>query len=147
MQNIIYELIESSISKFKDKAYVLSPLGRVALKFGRDEKELMNEIYLEDLEMLILNELYNNNIRVQLLDDNLYKVTCKFKKFKNVVSLITAIMTDIFYRLFDEKVKIKLDCILKEWFLGEGTLFFANGDAVKVHFDKRDAPKTSKFLK
>lgn len=114
LYNIINELVETSINRYKEKTYVLSPLGRIAIKFGRDEKEVITEIYLEDLEMLILNELYNNNIKVQLLDDNLYKVTCKFKKFKNVISLITAIMTDIFYRLFNEKVKIKLDCILKE---------------------------------
>lgn len=114
LYNIVNELVEISINKYKEKTYVLSPLGRIAIKFGRDEKEVITEIYLEDLEMLILNELYNNNIKVQLLDDNLYKVTCKFKKFKNVISLITAIMTDIFYRLFNEKVKIKLDCILKE---------------------------------
>ena len=114
LKKIIDELIEFSIQKFEGRAYVLSPLERIAVKYGRDEREVMKEIYLEDLEMLILNELYNNNIHVQLLDDNLYRATCKFKKFKNVISLITAIMTDIFYRLFDEKVKIKLDCTLEE---------------------------------
>lgn len=114
LYKVINELVEIDIVKYKDKPYILSPLGRIALKFGKDEKEVMNEIYLEDLEMLILNELYNNNIKVQLLDDNLYKVTCKFKNFNNIISIITAIMTDIFYRLFEEKVKIKLDCILQE---------------------------------
>lgn len=87
--------------------------GRIALKFSRNEKELIHEIYLEDLETLILNELYNNNIHAKLLEDNLYKVTCKFKNFNNIVSLITAILTDVFDKMFEEKAKIKLECILE----------------------------------
>ena len=114
LSRTISELTENILQDFKDKPYVLSPLGRLAIKFGRNEKELLSEIYLEDLEMLILNELYNNNIHVRVISDNLYTVSCKFKNFNNVVSLINAILTDVFYNLFDEKVKIKLECILKE---------------------------------
>ena len=108
------ELIEKEKNDFKDKYYFLSPLGRIALKYGRGEDDLLNEIYNEDLETIILNELYTNNIHVKLLGDNLYLATCKFKNFGNVVSLITAILTDVFYRMFDEKSQIKLECILKE---------------------------------
>ena len=62
--------------------------------------------------MLILNELYNNNIHVKLLGDNLYKVTCKFKNFNNIISLITAILTDVFDKMFGEKIKIRVEMIL-----------------------------------
>ena len=114
LENILTEIIEKEKNKLKEKAYVLSPLGRIALKFSKNENELMNEIYLEDLEIIILNELYNNNIHAKILKDNLYKVSFKFKNFNHVVSIITAILTDIFYRMFEEKVKIKIECILKE---------------------------------
>ena len=114
LEHILRELIEKEKNDFKDKYYFLSPLGRIALKYGRGEDDLLNEIYNEDLETIILNELYTNNIHVKLLGDNLYLATCKFKNFGNVVSLITAILTDVFYRMFDEKSQIKLECILKE---------------------------------
>lgn len=113
LNNTLKNIIEKSKNDYKEKAYVLSPLGRIALKFSRKEEELLNEIYLEDLEMLILNELYNNNIHVKLLEDNLYKVTCKFKNFNNIISLITAILEDVFNNLFEENCKIKIECVLE----------------------------------
>ena len=111
---IMQELVLKAKSKFENKQYVLSPLGRIAIKFGRKEDELLTEIYNEDLETLVLNELYANNIRVKLVGDNLYYISCKFKNFGNIVSLVTAIFTDVFYKMFEEKVKIKLECILEE---------------------------------
>lgn len=111
---IMHELVLKAKSKFENKQYVLSPLGRIAIKFGRKEDELLTEIYNEDLETLVLNELYANNIRVKLVGDNLYYISCKFKNFGNIVSLVTAIFTDVFYKMFEEKVKIKLECILEE---------------------------------
>ena len=92
---------------------MLSPIKRIALKFSRNEEKLLKEICIEDLEILILNELYNNNIHAKIIEDNLYKVNCKFKNFNNVVSLITAILTDIFDKIFNEKAEIKLECIIK----------------------------------
>lgn len=112
LNEVINEIVENTISDFSEKAYVLSPLGRIALKFSRKENEVMREIYLEDLETLILNELYNNNIHVKLLQDNLYKVNCKFKNFNNVISIITAILTDVFDRMFGEKIKMRVEMIL-----------------------------------
>lgn len=114
LESMMNELIEKAKNEFKDKCYFLSPLGRIALKYGRKEDELLNEIYNEDLETLILNELYTNNIHVKVLGENLYKVSCKFKNFGNVASLVTAVLTDVFYKMFDEKTQIKLECVLKE---------------------------------
>lgn len=114
LENVINDVVEKTIDKYKNKAYVLSAVGRIALKFSKNEKELIKELYIEDLEMLILNELYNNNIKVRILEDNLYKVTCKFKNSNHVISIITAILTSIFNNMFDEKVKIKIECLLKE---------------------------------
>lgn len=113
LNTIINNYIENKLEEFKEKAYILSPLKRIALKFSRKEEELINEICIEDLEILILNELYNNNIHAKIIGDNLYKVNCKFKNFNNVASLITAILTEIFNKIFDEKVEIKLECIIK----------------------------------
>lgn len=114
LETIMQEIILKAKTKFDGKQYVLSPLGRIAIKFGRKEEDVLKEIYNEDLETLVLNELYANNIRVKLLGDNLYCISCKFKNFGNIVSLVTAIFTDVFYKMFEEKVKIKLECILEE---------------------------------
>lgn len=113
LEEVIKEISKKELESCMDKEYLLSPLGRVALKFNRNEEELIKEIYLEDLEMLILNELYNNNIYPKVLGDNLYKITCKFKNFNNISSLVIAILTDVFYNLFEEKIKIKLECELE----------------------------------
>lgn len=114
LEKIMNELVQKAMTQYENKAYVLSPLGRIALKYNKNAKDLMIEIYYEDLEMLILNEMYNNNIHTQIIEDNLYKIECKFKNFGNVISLIVAILTDVFYRMFNEKVQIKIESIVKE---------------------------------
>lgn len=114
LDKIIDEMKIKIKKEYKDKCYFLSPLGRVALKYGRNEDELLNEIYNEDLETIILNELYTNNINVKLVGENLYVVSFKFKNFGSIASLISAILADVFNRMFEEKVEIKLECILKE---------------------------------
>lgn len=110
----INEIIQEKIEKYKERAYLISPLGRIAVKFGRKPENVMFELYCDDLQLMVLNELYNNNIKVTLLEENLYQVTCKYKSFASVISMITAIMNDIFYTMFQSMVDIKLECIVKE---------------------------------
>lgn len=76
---------------------------------------LIQEIYSEDLSITILNELYNNNIPVKLdYDTNEYIVTCKYKNFSNVITIINAIFTEAFSTIFDQSPEIKMQCFLKE---------------------------------
>lgn len=110
----IQEVAEEKVKKFSEKAYLISPLGRIALKFGRKPEKVMMELYTDDIELMILNELFNNNIKVMLLDENLYEVTCKYKSFNSVVGMITAILNDIFYTMFESKIDIKIDCTVKQ---------------------------------
>lgn len=113
LDDLICEIINNKKNKFSDKQYVLSPLGRIAIKFGRNEDELLKEIYMEDIETLVLNELYLNNINVKLVEDNKYLVNCKLKNFGNVASLVTAIFKDVFFKAFSEKISIGAKCVLK----------------------------------
>ena len=110
----IEEVIDENVKKFEERAYLISPLGRIAIKFGRKLENIIRELYNDDLQLMILNELYNNNIKVTLLEENLYQVTCKYKSFSSVMTMITAIMKDIFYTMFQNMVDIKLECVIKE---------------------------------
>lgn len=110
----IKDVIEDKIKEYEERAYLISPLGRIAVKFGRKPENIMFELYADDLQLMILNELYNNNIKVTLLEENLYQVTCKYKSFSSVITLITSILNDIFYTMFQDMVDIKLDCLVKE---------------------------------
>lgn len=98
---------------YKDKAYVLSPNGRIALKFGHNVKDIIEELYAEDTSITILNELYNNNIHVTLDEEDNYIVNCKYKNINNVFSLITAIIDDVFYRMFEQTFEAKIECEIK----------------------------------
>lgn len=110
----IEEAVNEKVKSLNDKAYLLSPLGRIATKFGRKPETLMTELYTDDIELMILNELYNNNIKVALIEENIYEVTCKYKSFSNVSSLIIAILNDIFYTMFQTKIDIKLECLIRD---------------------------------
>ena len=110
----IKEVIEDKIKEYEERAYLISPLGRIAIKFGRKSENIMFELYADDIQLMILNELYNNNIKVTLLEENLYQVTCKYKSFSSIITMVTAILNDIFYTMFQDTVDIKLDCIVKE---------------------------------
>lgn len=110
----IEDVVNEKTKQFDDKAYLLSPLGRIAIKYGRKANELMTELYNDDIELMILNELFNNNIKVILLEENLYEVTCKYKVFNNVVALLTAILNDIFFTMFQSKIDVKMECLIRE---------------------------------
>lgn len=110
----IKEMIAKKVNEFSEKAYIISPLGRIALKFGSRPEKIMEEVYNSDIELMVLNELYNNNIKVVLMEENLYEVKCKFKSVGSVVNIVTAIMNDIFYTMFERNVDIKLDCIVRQ---------------------------------
>ena len=93
----------------------MSPLNRIAPKFKQDISTLIYEIYAEDLSITLLNELYNNNIPVKLDEEtNKYIITCKFKNFSNIISLLTAIFTETFYTLFEQSPEIHIECFVKE---------------------------------
>ncbi len=113
LQNAITSVANEKIEEYKSKAYIKSPLGRIAIKFSHTLKELVSELYLEDISLTVLNELYNNNIPVVLESDNHYKITCKYKNFNNVITLINAVFNDIFYSMFEQTAEIKIECLLK----------------------------------
>ena len=50
------ELVQKAMTQYENKAYVLSPLGRIALKYNKNAKDLMIEIYYEDLEGILQNK-------------------------------------------------------------------------------------------
>lgn len=110
----IEDIVNEKTEKFDNKAYLLSPLGRIAIKYGRKSDDLMTELYNDDIELMILNELFNNNIKVVLVEENLYEVTCKYKVFNNVVSLLTAILNDIFFTMFQSRIDVKMECLIRE---------------------------------
>ena len=74
----------------------------------------MKELYYEDVTILILNQLYNNNIPVQMDENNQYIVYCKYKNLNNVFSLITAILNDVFYQMFHQTFEVTIQCEIKE---------------------------------
>lgn len=107
-------IAQEKASEFKEKAYMISPLGRIAIKFGHDESELVEELYLEDIAITILNELYNNNIKVKLDENNVFLVSCKYKNLNNVFALIMATLDDIFYTMFNQTFEAEIKCEVKE---------------------------------
>lgn len=114
LQENISELVKKNIKNYEERAYIISPLGRIALKFGSKPEKIMEEVYNSDIELMVLNELYNNNIKVLLREENLYEVTCKYKSVGSVVNIVTDIMNDIFFTMFERNVDIKLECIIKQ---------------------------------
>jgi hypothetical protein len=114
LSQAINGIVKDKEAEFKDKTYVISPLGRIAVKFGHNVQELIEELYFEDIAITILNELYNNNIHVSISDDNVYVATCRYKNINNVFSLITAILNDIFYTMFNESFEADIRCEIRE---------------------------------
>ncbi len=88
--------------------------GRIALKFGRKAEDLILELYNDDIEMIILNELYNNNMKTILIGENSYEVNCKYKNVANIITLITAILNDVFFSMFQSKIDIKIECLIRD---------------------------------
>lgn len=114
LKQAIEGIVKEKEDEFKDKSYIVSPLGRIAVKYGHNVEELIEELYYEDISITILNELYNNNIHVSLNEDNVYIVTCKYKNVNNVFALITAILNDIFYTMFKQTFEADIRCEVKE---------------------------------
>lgn len=114
LNEVIKNIAIEKEKEFKDKAYVISPLGRVAIKYGNNIKSLIEELYLEDITITILNELYNNNIKVNLTENDEYVVECKYKNLNNIFSLITATLNDIFYTMFKRSFEANIKCEVKE---------------------------------
>ena len=65
----IKEVLNEKIKMYEDRAYLISPLGRIAVKFGRKPENIMYELYSDDIQLMILNELYNNNINLKIEQD------------------------------------------------------------------------------
>lgn len=114
LKQAIDSILDEKEKEFQEKEYIISPLGRIAIKFGHNVRELLEEVYYEDISITILNELYNNNIHVSLNEDNVYIVTCKYKNINNVFSLITATLNDIFYTMFRQTFEADIRCEVKE---------------------------------
>lgn len=107
IQNVVSDVIK----KYEDKAYVVSPLNRIAPKFRKHVPTLIADMYAEDLSITILNELYNNNIPVHFDNQtNQYHITCKFKSFSNVVTLLQAIFSEAFFTLLEQTPHIHMEC-------------------------------------
>lgn len=109
----VKSVVQLKKNEFSEKAYIKSPLGRIAIKYGHKIEDLIEELYLEDMSLTVLNELYNNNIPVVLNDDDSYKITCKYKSFNNVTALLNAVFNDVFYSMFEQSAEIKMNCIIK----------------------------------
>lgn len=107
-------IVKQKVEEFQKKAYMISPLGRIAIKYGHSEEELVEELYLEDIAITILNELYNNNIKVKLDENNVFVVNCKYKNMNNVFALIMATLNDIFYTIFNQTFEAEIKCEVKE---------------------------------
>lgn len=102
------------ITKFKNNAYIISPLNRVSPKFKQNVESLIYDIYAEDLSTTILNELYNNNLPVKYdYETNTYSITCKFKDFSNIVTLLTDIFSEVFSTIFDQSPEMHMESIIK----------------------------------
>lgn len=114
LEDVIKTVVDDKEEEFKNKVYVISPLGRIALKYGHNVRDLIEELYRDDLSITILNEFYNNNIHIKLTDDNMYHVTCRYKNVANVFSLITATLNDIFYTMFKQTFEADIRCEVKE---------------------------------
>lgn len=111
----INNILEKVLANFKNNAYIISPLNRIAPKFKRDTRNLVYEIYSEDLSITILNELYNNNIPVKFdYESNQYIITCKYKNYINILNLLNAIFYDTFFTIFDQTPEMNIECNIKE---------------------------------
>ncbi|MBO5143448.1 MAG: hypothetical protein J6C46_10770 [Clostridia bacterium] len=111
----ISSITENIKNDFSYKSYIISPLNRIAPKFRHDIDSLITDLYSEDLSITLLNELYNNNIPVQLnYETNEYIITCKFKNFNNIITLINAIFSETFFTLFDLAPNMHIECDIKE---------------------------------
>ena len=113
LKQAIDSIIDERENQFKGRAYIVSPLGRIAIKYGHNSKEIIRELYAEDIYITILNELFNNNIYAFLDEDDNYVVHCKYKNLNNVFSLITATMDDIFYTMFKQSFTATIKCEVK----------------------------------
>lgn len=105
--------VENKEKEYKDKEYIISPLGRIAIKYGHDERNVIKELYAEDISITILNELYNNNINVILDEEGKYIIHCKYKNLSSIFSLIIAILDDIFYTMFEQTLEATIECKIK----------------------------------
>ena len=114
LEEAINSIVNEVQQKYEKNVYVVSPLNRIAPKFGHTTNSLIKELYYEDIIISLLNEFYNNNIPVKLNDDNSFTVTCKYKNFNNILSLTNAILTEVFSVLFNQTPEMHLDCIVKE---------------------------------
>jgi len=113
LKQAIHSIVEEKEMEYQDKAYIISPLGRIAIKYGHHVKTVIEELYIEDISITILNELYNNNIHVILDEAGNYIVNCKYKNMNNVFSLITATLDDIFYTMFKQTFEANIQCEVK----------------------------------
>ena len=113
LKQAIDTIVEEKENEYQEKAYLISPLGRIAIKYGHNVKSVIKELYAEDISITILNELYNNNIHVTLDEEDFYVVNCKYKNMNNVFSLITAILDDIFYTMFKQTFEAIIHCEVK----------------------------------
>lgn len=115
INNAIQNISQEIVNNYKEKAYIVSPLNRIAPKFKHQEYDLIYDVFTEDLSITILNELYNNNIPVKLdYSTNQYIITCKFKNCSHIIHVLTAIFSEVFYTLFNQTPEIHLECIMKE---------------------------------
>lgn len=115
IKQAISSMLPAILEAYKNKAYIVSPLNRIAPTFKHDISKLIYEIYSEDLSIAILNELYNNNIPVKLnYETSQYIITCNFNNFNNIVTLLQSIFSEAFYTLFDQSPEIHMECIIKE---------------------------------
>lgn len=114
IKSVVSTIVSEKIKEFENKEYVLSPLYRIALKYDKKIPELLEELYYEDLSIIVLNELYNNNIHATLQEDNSFRIECKYKNFNNVINVLTAILNNVFYTLLEQSVVIGMECEIKE---------------------------------
>lgn len=111
----ITNIIKNVSETYETKAYIISPLNRIAPKFKQDIASLIHEIYSEDLSITILNELYNNNIPVKLdYETNKYIITCKLKNYTTILNILLAIFSEAFTSLFDQSPEIYLESTIIE---------------------------------
>lgn len=114
LEKAIDSIVKDVQNKFDKNAYVVSPLNRVAPKFGHTTSELIQELYCEDISIKLLNEFYNNNIPIKLNEDNSYTITCKYRNFNNLITIINAILNDVFFALFNQSPEIQMNCMIKQ---------------------------------
>lgn len=124
LDSAIQSIAKEKIHDFNNKSYVTSPLNRISPKFGYDKITLLEELYKEDVTITILNEFYNNNIPVRLDENGNYTILCKYKNFNSVITLVNAILNDVFYTLFEHNSEIQMNCIIKEWYALSSISFF-----------------------